>query len=198
MASANGRQDIRIDIALLHYPVLNKAGDTIASAVTPLDLHDIARAARTYGARRFFVVTPLADQQDLVREVIDHWVTGYGATYNPTRRDALKRVELADTLDAVVARMASDGHGSPVVVVTSSRGDAADISYAGLKKELAGGRPHLLVFGTAWGLAPEMMAAADLCLAPIRGGENDYNHLSVRSAATAVLDRLMGLTDDID
>ncbi|MBT8351253.1 MAG: RNA methyltransferase, partial [Deltaproteobacteria bacterium] len=35
-------------VALVHYPVVNKNGDVIASAVTNLDLHDIARAAKTY------------------------------------------------------------------------------------------------------------------------------------------------------
>jgi hypothetical protein len=35
---------LRIDVALVHYPVVNRNGETIGSAVTNLDLHDIARA----------------------------------------------------------------------------------------------------------------------------------------------------------
>ncbi|MBT8330951.1 MAG: RNA methyltransferase, partial [Deltaproteobacteria bacterium] len=35
--------------ALIHYPVVNKNGATIASALTNLDLHDISRATKTYG-----------------------------------------------------------------------------------------------------------------------------------------------------
>ena len=49
----------------------------------------------------------------------------------------------------------------------------------------------LLVFGTGWGLTAEMLARADHILEPIRG-RRDYNHLSVRSAAAIILDRVLG------
>ena len=52
-------------VALTHYPVVNKKGNVIASALTNLDLHDISRAAKTYGLKSFFVVTPLEDQKEL-------------------------------------------------------------------------------------------------------------------------------------
>ena len=190
------KNDCRADlyVVLLHYPVLNKAGDTIASAVTPLDLHDIARAARTYGVCRFFVVTPLTDQKELAQSVIDHWVAGYGATYNPSRRRALEIIELADTFESVKERVRAMGRGEPVVVVTSSRERESGISYQSLRRTFDTGdtgQPHLLVFGTAWGLAPEIFDNADLCLLPVQG-KPGYNHLSVRSAVTAVLDRLLG------
>jgi hypothetical protein len=51
--------------------------------------------------------------------------------------------------------------------------------------------PQLLIFGTAWGLAPELIAASDAILAPIEG-PGTYNHLSVRSAVAIILDRLAG------
>ena len=191
MTFSRDHSSTNVHVVLLHYPVLNKAGDTIASAVTPLDLHDISRASRTFGVRRFFVVTPLTDQQDLVQTVIDHWVTGYGATYNPNRREALEMVELADTFESVKARIRSMGHGEPVVVVTSSRERSPGLDYKTLRRNLGDGRPHLLVFGTAWGLAPDIIDSADICLQPVKG-PGDYNHLSVRSAATVVLDRLLG------
>jgi len=180
-----------VHVALLHYPVLNKSGDTIASAVTPMDLHDISRAVRTYGVYQFFVVTPLKDQQKLVRRVRDHWIKGYGARYNPSRRKALEMVKLTDTLDSAKKEIQSLDHVTPRVVVTSSREHRASVSFETLRGMLDNGSPHLLVFGTAWGLAPEIIQQADCCLRPIRG-RTDYNHLSVRSAATVVLDRLMG------
>ena len=62
----------RLYVALTHYPVVNKRGDTIAAAITNLDLHDISRAAKTYGAKSFYVVTPLADQKILVNKIISH------------------------------------------------------------------------------------------------------------------------------
>jgi len=180
-----------VHVALLHYPVLNKSGDTIASAVTPMDLHDISRAVRTYGVYQFFVVTPLKDQQKLVRRVRDHWIKGYGARYNPSRRKALEMVKLTDTLDSAKKEIQSLDHVTPRVVVTSSREHRASVSFETLRGMLDNGSPHLLVFGTAWGLAPEIIQQADCCLRPIRG-RTDYNHLSVRSAATVVLDRLLG------
>ena len=52
-------------------------------------------------------------------------------------------------------------------------------------------RPHLILFGTGWGLCEEVIDGADIVLSPICG-ETEYNHLSVRSAAAIVLDRLLG------
>ena len=67
-----------IYVALIHFPVLNKRGDVIASAVTNLDLHDIARASATFGVKAFFVVTPLEDQKELSKRVMSHWIEGFG------------------------------------------------------------------------------------------------------------------------
>jgi len=76
-------------VALTHYPVVNKNGETIASAVTNLDLHDISRVAKTYGVQAFYVVTPLTDQKFLVERIVSHWTRGAGASYNPKRGEAL-------------------------------------------------------------------------------------------------------------
>jgi len=54
-------------VALVHYPVLNRKGEIIASALTNLDLHDLARTARTYNIPSCYIVTPLKDQQALAR-----------------------------------------------------------------------------------------------------------------------------------
>jgi hypothetical protein len=56
-------------------------------------------------------------------------------------------------------------------------------------------RPYLLALGTAWGLSEDFIAEADHVLDPILG-DTDYNHLSVRSAAAIMLDRLMGCRTD--
>lgn len=79
-------------VALLHYPVLNKRGEIIVSAITNLDLHDIARAGKTYGATRFYVITPLDDQARLANRIISYWTDGAGADYNPRRAEALRLV----------------------------------------------------------------------------------------------------------
>ena len=58
-----------------------------------------------------------------------------------------------------------------------------------LGQQLADGMPQVILFGTAWGLAPELLDSADQVLKPIEG-TGRYNHLSVRSAVAIILDRL--------
>lgn len=180
-------------IALLHHPVINKRGNVITSAVTNLDLHDISRIARTYGVKRFYVVTPLADQQQITRRIVSYWVTGGGAGYNPDRRDALKTVRVESDLKDVITHISSVEHQTPVTVATRA-GKAVDgskrITFQNLKKRIKATKPHLITLGTAWGLSAGVIRSADYCLEPISGVDN-YNHLSVRSAAAIILDRLL-------
>jgi hypothetical protein len=68
-------------IALLHYPVYNKNKVVVTTAIANMDIHDISRAAKTYGAKRFYIVTPLKAQQLLVGKLLHHWQDGYGAKY---------------------------------------------------------------------------------------------------------------------
>lgn len=178
-------------LALTHYPVLNKNGDTIASAVTNLDLHDIARNARTYGVGSFFVVTPLVDQKALVEKIVAHWRDGYGGVYNPKRRQALELISICDSLADVAEAVVGLEGAAPKLVATSANKQKRSISFKKLKGLLESGRPHLLVLGTAWGLADDVLDTADYVLEPI-GGQDGYNHLSVRSAAAIMLDRLLG------
>ena len=58
---------MNVHVALLHYPVYNRQRQIIISSVTNLDIHDIARAALTYGVHRFYLVTPLKDQLQLIQ-----------------------------------------------------------------------------------------------------------------------------------
>lgn len=178
-------------MALIHHPVIGKSGETIAAAVTNLDLHDIARTARTYGVKSFFVVTPVAVQQELVQRIVDHWVTGAGGAYNPQRREALKLVTLAASLEEACQAVTACERRRPKIVVTSARSGFGGIGYEALRAAMTDGEPYVLTFGTAWGLAPEVIERADYALDPIVGN-TDYNHLAVRSAAAIVLDRLVG------
>jgi len=182
----------KVYLALVHYPVYNKAGQVITSAVSNLDLHDISRAAKTYGVQAFYVVTPLTDQQELVRRIVSHWIRGVGATYNPDRRAALELVTLVSSFEEAVEEIANKGGGKPVTVVTDARPFGCNIGLDRLSEMVGSQRPLLLTFGTAWGLSREFIEGADHVLAPIVG-PTDYNHLSVRSAAAIILDRLFGL-----
>lgn len=182
-----------LDIVLLHHPVINKGGEIIGSAVTNLDLHDIARAACTYGVNNYYVATPYQDQHTLVREIVDHWLNGYGARYNPARKKALSLVRVVDSLEAVLDDIRSRCGNSPLLVTTSAKKQNIEISYEDLRRHLdQEDIPVLLLFGTAHGLADEVMNRADATLPPINGNST-YNHLSVRSAVSIILDRLLGL-----
>ncbi len=178
-------------LALAHYPVVNKRGEIIASAVTNLDIHDMARAAITYGAQALYVITPLADQQSLVKSLVSHWTTGFGAEYNPNRCQALKMVRIRDSLEEARDDIAQEGAFFPRTVVTSARKYAGSISMSRFRELLETGNPYMLVFGTAWGLSRDCMEEADHILDPIYGN-TEYNHLSVRSATSIILDRLLG------
>lgn len=179
-------------LALLHHPVLDKNGAIVTTAVTNIDIHDIARSAATYGVRRFFVVTPVRALRALSERIIEHWETGFGSTYNTTRKEALALVGIETDLDGALVAIERETGARPTIVVTSARPAAQTIGFDTLRARLAAADgPYLLVFGTGWGLAPEVLQRADLRLAPVLG-PTPYNHLSVRAAAAIILDRLHG------
>lgn len=182
----------RFAVALLHHPVYDKNGQVVTTAVTNLDLHDIARAARTFGLCRYYVVTPVAEQQALAERIRQHWLEGWGAGYNPRRREALELLRVVSTLDDAMADMAAEFGSRPLFAVTGARGSAGSITTEELTRRLAtDSSPCILGFGTGWGFTEEIFNRADLVLEPIRGA-GTYNHLSVRSAVAIYLDRLFG------
>lgn len=182
----------RVAIALLHYPVYNRNHDVVTTAVTNLDLHDIARAARTYGVGRYYVVTPVPEQRELAQKVLRHWLEGWGATYNPRRKEALEIVSVTETLERAIEAESSRTGQVPKLVATGARGGAGAVSFDNFSRQLKDSDDRfLLLFGTGWGLVEEVTQRADSLLAPVRGA-SEYNHLSVRSAVSIILDRLLG------
>jgi len=180
----------RAYVALVHYPVYNKRLKVVTTAFVNLDVHDLARAARTFGIKGFFLVQPVREQQMLVERVLWHWMEGPGASFNPTRVDALRLVRIKDSLNEALEEIERMEGSRPKVVVTDARPREKMIGYLELKERiLTGKEPYLILFGTGWGMAKEVMESADYVLKPIRGF-TDYNHLSVRSAGAIILDRL--------
>ncbi len=179
--------------ALVHYPVYNKHHEVVTSALTNLDQHDIARSSKTFGLERFYIVTPSEEQQKLAERISGHWQQGWGANYNPDRRQALDIVRVTPSVAAAVSDFQL-GFSKPVkVAVTGAArrpGSTSLFTFRGLLKE--SDQPYLLLLGTGWGLTDECFAAADLILEPL-AGFGTYNHLSVRSAAAIMLDRLRGI-----
>jgi hypothetical protein len=186
----------RFYVALVHHPVRGRDGGIITTSVTNLDVHDIARAARTYGAEHYFVITPIEAQRALVEHILGYWCEGDGARRVPERSEALSRVVPIESVEAAIAAARGEGP-EPIVVTTAARSGFPVTGYAEARARLAAEpeRPALLLFGTGYGLADELIARAEIHLAPIRGG-GDYNHLAVRSAVAIILDRLFALEGD--
>lgn len=179
--------------ALLHGDVVVDKGRVGNSSVTTLDIHDIARSARTYGFKEYFVVTPLEDQQKIVKTVLGFWDSS-GIAYNHNRADAVSHVKLEKDLDAVKAAIKEKEGVEPLVVATSAQvvGGVPSITYNDQQVVWAHKRPILLIFGTAKGLSQELMRQCDYVLGPVLGFSN-FNHLSVRSAAAIIFDRWLGI-----
>lgn len=183
----------RVYVALIHYPVYNKDLRIVTTAFTNLDVHDISRVCRTYGVKGFFLVHPIEEQRALVERVIRHWTEGPGVLYNPTRNEALGLVRIKTSLYEVLEEIEKTEGLIPKIVVTDARPRENLTGYSELREDIHSGKePYLILFGTGWGIAKEVMEKADYALKPIEGNTN-YNHLSVRSAAAIILDRLLAV-----
>jgi hypothetical protein len=179
-------------MGLIHSPVLGRKQEIITTSVTNLDIHDIARSARTFGYSKYFIVTPVQKQHKLVQTILDHWNTDADNSYNPDRSSALSFIELADTIEIAKKRIKEIEGVEPIVVVTGANFDEDSGDEHALRAKLqVDKRPMFLLFGTGWGLHASVTDEADFKLNPILGGAEDgYNHLSVRSAVAIYCDRI--------
>lgn len=192
------RRGRNLSIALVHYPVLDKEKNSVAVSLTNLDIHDIARSSCSYGLGSYFIVTPVNDQQLLLDSILSHWVTGSGAKSNPDRKRALSLVKGVTSLEETIQEVEKRTGQAPFVVGTTAsigskkvKKDALpELTFSGLRDVLES-KPALLLLGTGQGLAPEAMNLCNALLPPVRW-HGDYNHLSVRSAAAIILDRILG------
>jgi tRNA (guanine37-N1)-methyltransferase len=179
-------------VALLHHPVRNKRGKTVAVSLTNLDLHDIARCSRANSLGGYYVATPLEDQRRLAGRLLAHWTEGAGAEAIPDRAEALARVRVVESLEEAVARVAERAGQAPRVVATSARPlKKRDMCSFGRVRRWLSDTPVLLVLGTGSGLTAEVLNKADAVLRPLRYMDG-YNHFSVRTAAAVMVDRLLG------
>ncbi len=190
-------------VALVHYPVYDKNGEIVATSITNHDIHDISRLTKTYSLGGYYMVTPLISQQELCRRIIRHWVDGFGSQYNHTRQQAFATTYLVNSLEDVLEPLSEQFGTRPFVVMTSAREYIAAecgkpmLSFQEARQHVRDKRttPHLLVLGTGYGVESDCIRQhSDVVLEPIRGVA-DYNHLSVRSAAAIMVDRVFGRDD---
>jgi hypothetical protein len=193
------RRPRKFAVALVHHPVVDRGGDVVTSAVTNIDVHDLARSSRTYGAEAFFITTPIEAQRQLVSAILGHWAHGSSGERIPSRREALAHASVVPSIDDAVASLG--GRDGVEIWCTAAKptGERCVLlpSYADARAKARSddARTLLIVFGTSWGLAPALVDACDARLPPIygAGGPGGYNHLSVRAACAITLDRVFGI-----
>lgn len=182
----------RVSLALVHYPVVNKRGEVITSSLTNLDIHDLVRIGKTYGLSSCYFVTPLDNQREIAATLNTHWRDGFGKEYNPDRSAALELAIFVRDIAAAKHHYAQTHGVVPELVATSAKRHPNSLSFGALRDYLLDKSRHfLLVFGTSSGLSPAALALVDGILEPIET-QSGYNHLSVRSAVSIIVDRLLG------
>ena len=159
-----------------------------------MDIHDIARSAATYGLKKYFIVTPLSDQQRIVKKLLEFWQTEVGAGYNPQRFEALKSVILVSTLEEALKQIEHDENAQPLLIATSAKAhpNVPVITYYDQERVWCLKRPVVFILGTARGLSQSLIEKCDFLLGPVKGF-SVFNHLSVRSAAAIIFDRWLGI-----
>jgi len=184
-------------VGLLHFPMRNRRGEIVATSTTSMDVHDIARSARTYGVNRYFVVTPLPSQQEIAWRIRGFWTEGERALELSGRGEAMDYLTIAEDLEETIEWIEDAEGKSPLLVATSARGTSKKgISFSELRGRLNNDpQPVYLLFGTGWGMTEELIDVCDVILPPIMGN-SDFNHLSVRAAVAIMLDRVAGDRDE--
>lgn len=185
---------MRIYLGLVHHPIKNKLGELVTTSVTNLDIHDISRSCRTFGIKKYFIVTPFDAQRDLVDSILGHWEQDHANAFNPDRQDALSIARAVDSIETAIAQITELEGQRPLIAVTGANFESFDGDVKELTKKLEVlNMPCFLLFGTGWGLHPIALEKAEFKLSPIISKNSDgYNHLSVRSAVAIYLDRLFG------
>ena len=187
-----------LSFCLVHYPVSLGPKKIGASSLTNLDIHDIARISRSYAMGSFYPVTPLGDQLRVLEEILRHWTRGPGGVGNADRAQALGLVQPATSLEEAVAHMTAQHGTRPRLVASSavwpakgkaSKPESMPMTPRDVRRWCDQG-PVMLCLGTAQGLAPEVLEQCEGTLRPVRF--LGYNHLSVRSAAAILADRILG------
>jgi len=180
-----------LDLALVHHPVKNRHGEIIAATSQEFDIMDAARLGLTYGVRRLYIVQTIPAQRAMVERLIEH---GRSSDRDVAARGSFERTALVSSVSEALSRSSAAFGVRPEVWSTSARPVGTRLSWPAARRRLAEGVPALVLIGKAWGLAPDVFEASDMCLDAIDPGTG-FNHLSVRAAMAIIVDRLMGVDD---
>ncbi|MDQ6969490.1 MAG: RNA methyltransferase [Mariprofundus sp.] len=171
----------KIAVALLHYPILNRHGETSTTAITSIDVHDFARSCAFYDVDPVYLVHPAPAMHALIDDMNDYYINGAGGDKKPARKIMLESIRcvysLQDALDEADYQLWYTSAEAP---------EAGSVDPSKLL-EIEGN--HLIVFGTGWGLDVKNLPPGNGWLSPIEG-VGRVRHLSVRGALAIYLDRL--------
>ncbi|RME84107.1 MAG: hypothetical protein D6771_04920, partial [Zetaproteobacteria bacterium] len=149
--------------------------------ITSIDVHDLARTAAFFDIAPVYLVHPAKGMHALVRDMLSYWLEGEGARRNPQRGEALKQIRLVHRLEDALRdrpwRLLYTSARPPVVQTIPPEAIAP------------GDGDWLVVFGTGWGLAHELLPKPYGWLSPIEG-IGRVRALSVRAAAAILLGRI--------
>ena len=210
----------RTHLALCHHPVVDRNGTIVTTAVTNFDIHDLARSSMTYGLAGYHIITPVTSQREKAANIATLWIGDEKGEHRASALRLVRTADSIETVIAELtidyarsvtgrapeaaeavagggpSRPAADSRFAPLVVATSAK----PTSFPGVPRRTAAElvaeasldpRPMLVLLGTGWGLAEPLIPSVSRVLAPIEG-DSEWNHLSVRSAAAIILDRLFG------
>jgi hypothetical protein len=181
-----------VALALVHHPVLNRAGEVVTAAITNIDLHDIPRSAYSYGVGAVYVVHPISAQRALAERIRSHWVGGAGEKRIPDRRGPLELLRVVSSLAEALADW--NGRQAGELWTTSARATKnQQLDWVAARQRLRSSKRRILIaFGTSWGLGGAVHQLSNHALPAIQSPRPDgYNHLSVRAAVAIILDRLL-------
>lgn len=175
-------------LALVHYPVLNRLGEVISSTVDSFDFFDASRLALTYGIEQMYLVHPKAAQQALIARLIEH---GQAQGRENADRGYFDHSQGVRDLETAIEDVTQRSGHRPKIIATTAKPDYSRVSVQSLRDSLAPDAPQLWLIGKAWGMTPELIQGADAVVESI-DAKTGYNHLSVRSAISIYVDRMLG------
>ena len=127
---------MRIYLGLVHHPIKNKLGELVRTSVTNLDRHDISRSCRTFGIKKYFIITPLVAQKELVDSILGHWEQDHANAFNPDRQDALAIARSVDSINTAIAQITEIEGQRPLIAVTGANFERFDGDVKQLTKKL--------------------------------------------------------------
>jgi len=174
--------DNQFAVALIHAPVFNKDGESSATSISSIDIHDFARTCAFYDVSPVYIVHPAAAMQDFVHDLTGHWLEGKRGQLNQGRREVMRQVKVMSNLQEVLA----DEDYQLWYTSAQPPQDACVIKPQDMRQKKG---KHLIVFGTGHGLDVLNIPKENGWLYSIQG-VGKVRHLSVRAALAIYLDRL--------